>query len=96
MPGVADRRVAAALALGGADHVPQADAARPQAREPGGIVAAVQVLADYRPDQPPELVGRKGVIAGSASERSPGRLPRMNNRVDGSAIGGSPDLTLNK
>ena len=47
-------------------------------------------------EQPPELVGRIRVIAGPASEASPGRLPRMNSRAIGSAIGGSPDLTLNK
>lgn len=56
--GVADAGVEAAFALAGAEHVPQAEAVRQQARQPFGVRQAGQVLAGQRRQDRPQLVAR--------------------------------------
>lgn len=56
--GVADAGVEAAFALAGAEHVPQAEAVRQQARQPLGIRLAGEILAGQRRQDRPQLVAR--------------------------------------
>ena len=94
---IADRCIAAAFAR--ARRRPRPTSRRAglvKACEALRIIAPVQILADGRSEQPPELVGGKGVIAAFGEGSLAGQAAEDEQARDGSAIGGSPDLTLTK
>ncbi len=60
---VSDRGVAAAVAAGAGDDVPQADMRREQRGEAGVIIERDEIAADHARHQAPELVLRVRIIA---------------------------------
>src|SRR4029079_16138008 len=60
--GLADRLIEASAPRCRGDHVPQADAAFGQPLQPLLVGTRLQLLPDRTAEQPPELIGRMGII----------------------------------